>query len=157
MTAQVAVGFVYLLAAVSCTVTAQFERRAQEPSASTSTVVFWFAAGALLATMGLARSTGAAHEAEEAARRLAETEGWYDSRRPAQLAVVLAFVILWSWAVSFVVRRGRGGRGSFQVVTAMVVLTSLILLGALPRGVLPLRRHADRHGGPLRRERRRCT
>ncbi len=81
--------------------------------------------------MGIARSTSAANNAGDAARRLAESEGWYDDRRPAQLAVVLTLIALWTWAISLVVRHGRGGPGVRRSATLIVVLTSLFLLGAL--------------------------
>jgi hypothetical protein len=92
---------------------------------------FWLVAGALLAMMGVARSTGAVNNAGAAARRLAAAEGWYDDRRPAQLAVVLALAGLWAWAVSLVVRHGRDQVGARRLTAMIVVLTSLLLLGAL--------------------------
>ena len=81
--------------------------------------------------MGAARATGAANNVGDAARRLARTEGWYESRQPAQLALILALGGLWTWAVSLVWRHGRGQRGSRRSAAMVVVLTSLFLLGAL--------------------------
>ena len=123
-------GLGYMVAAAACIVAWRSDRR-RTPSVSSPVTAFWLAAGGLLATMGIARATGAANNVGDAARRLSETEGWYEYRRPAQLAVMLVLGGLWTWAVSLVLRHRTGQRGSRRTAPMIVVLTSLFLLGSL--------------------------
>ena len=131
VTYHVSLGIGYLLAALMCVVAWSDHRGRTNGDERRPPSTFWLVAGLLLAAMGVARATNLANSAGNAARQLAEADGWYDDRRPAQLVVVVALAALWIWVGLFVHRHRDHGRKSRGPMTMTIILASLLVLGSV--------------------------
>lgn len=127
MGAAAIIGLAYLIAAVSCLV-AWRSAAADDgsPDVAEARSWPWLLMAAALVVAAAGRALDVYNSTADLGRELAASGGWYDIRRPFQVALVLALLTLWAASVSSLLRRHRRVREPY--LPTAIVIGSLIAL-----------------------------
>lgn len=127
----------YILVAVLACLTGLSERSAQRLHHTTDLLpMFWYLVSALFVSMAIAHAGELGGAVADYARSGAYSDGWYESRRSVQVAVVVGVAMLWALATVVALWRIPARRRRYlpmTIVTSTLMFFSVIRLVSLHR------------------------
>lgn len=118
----------YVFASIVCVLVGWLERRHARDGRRDLWPTFWFLSAGLLLVLAMGR-VGLGNLLSDLGRRTAREEGWYQTRRGLQAAVVGSVAAIWGVAVIVAIWRVPERRRRY--LPAVVVLSGLVCFAAV--------------------------